>query len=76
MNIKKYETLNDQDHLTYQFISRGPKGSIVKIILYAPMDLPGLEKVYNLGFGDLGSDNQISDITKCPFAGIFCLMVS
>jgi hypothetical protein len=48
MGKDKYIVEAGEDHLTYTFYSVGPKGSILKIILYQKIS----ENLYNLAFGD------------------------
>lgn len=50
MNLDRYELKAGQNFATFEFLSEGTKGQIIKLIQFQPMDLPGL---YNLAFGDL-----------------------
>ena len=52
MNIEKYAYVSKTNHLTFRFISNGPKGSIKKIVAFRKIEEWG-EDVYNLSFGDL-----------------------
>lgn len=58
MGKDKYLTEAGEDHLTYTFISEGPKGKILKIVLYQYV----YENLYNLAFGDSnGKDYNFDD---------------
>lgn len=49
------------DLLTFEFISNGPKGNIVKVVHYSEVNVKGY---YNLGFGDKDPiTGYISDLT-------------
>lgn len=48
MGKEKYIVAAGEDHLTYEFYSEGPKGRILKVILYQLV----YENLYNLAFGD------------------------
>jgi len=48
MSKDKYSVEAGEDHLTYTFYSEGPKGKILKIVLYQYV----YENLYNLAFGD------------------------
>lgn len=37
MGRDKYKVDSGEDHLTYTFYSEGPKGKILKIVLYQPV---------------------------------------
>jgi len=52
----------DASGLAYEFISEGPNGSIKKRIEFSL--LFEAEQIYNLGFGDIGSDNTIDDMER------------
>jgi hypothetical protein len=52
MGKDKYKVDSGEDHLTYTFYSEGPKGKILKIILYQPV----YEDLYNLAFGDANGE--------------------
>ena len=64
MFLNQYEYFAEKNFLTYQFTSEGVNGSIQKIVQYSKLNIPGIGTVYNLGFGDLMDDGNISDITN------------
>ena len=49
MKLEKYALKAGQDQTVFEFISKGKKGAIRKIILFQPTTEPNL---YNLAFGD------------------------
>ncbi|MFZ6023601.1 MAG: DUF6934 family protein [Bacteroidota bacterium] len=49
MNLTAYPLKSDATFMAFTFISKGPKGTIYKIINYSKMHLEGL---YNIAFGD------------------------
>ena len=55
MDVGKYKVRAQTDHLTFEFISEGPKGSIPKIVVYQHM----YENFYNLAFGDKNTSGEI-----------------
>lgn len=70
MDIEKYETQDENNHLRYTFMSKG-KSELMKIIAYQPfnykIDIPnkGLLPSYNLAFGDrIGNTEKIDDKTN------------
>ncbi len=54
MNLERYQLITNEATLTFEFISKGPKGHITKWIRYVKFDD---ENIYNLGFGDK-KDNE------------------
>ena len=48
MNLEKYSVVTDDEHLTYEFLSQGTKGTIKKVLFYQEIE----DNVYNLAFGD------------------------
>ncbi len=55
-----YDVETSVDLQTFEFISSGPKGSVVKVIRYSEINVKGF---YNLGFGDKDPmTNYISDM--------------
>jgi hypothetical protein len=64
MLLNQYEYFAKNNFLTYQFTSEGIKGSIEKIVQYSKLTIPGVGTVYNLGFGDLDEDGNVSDIAN------------
>jgi len=57
MGIEKYSVKTKSDHLTYEFVSKGPKGHITKLVVYQHM----FDNFYNLAFGDQSSKNELLD---------------
>ena len=45
----RYDVDTSQDFLTFEFVSSGPKGNIIKVVHYTEINIKGF---YNLGFGD------------------------
>ena len=59
MGNPKYEFESALSFTTYEFISKGPKGDIRKLVKYEKYDNAD---IYNLGFGDkLGETNKFDD---------------
>lgn len=59
MKLDRYELKAGQNLTTFEFLSEGIKGQIVKVIQFQPMNLPDL---YNLAFGDKSTETgQIND---------------
>ena len=60
--INDYYKVNfSSDFLTFEFVSEGPKGKIVKVVKYSEINIKGF---YNLGFGDKDPvTGFISDLT-------------
>jgi hypothetical protein len=54
MNLEKYSITSDHHHLTYEFLSQGPNGTIKKVVQYQKIG----EDVYNLALGDWDEANQ------------------
>lgn len=60
MKLPKYQLKAGQGLSSYEFISEGPKGLIVKRVQFTAINQ---EQVYNLAFGDKGLDNdEINDL--------------
>lgn len=56
-----YEVESSVDFQTYEFVSTGTKGSIVKVVRYSEINVKGF---FNLGFGDKDLvTGYISDLT-------------
>ena len=56
---EKYLVKASRKNRTFEFVSTGPKGNILKVVDYTKID----EYTYNLGFGDKNSvTGEISDI--------------
>jgi hypothetical protein len=49
MKLDKYDYATGVGFMSFEFVSKGPKGEIVKLVQYTKIDERG---VYNLGFGD------------------------
>src|SRR4051794_25290611 len=54
MNLDRYELKARHNLTTFEFVSEGRKGRIIKVIQFQPIGLPNL---YNLAFGDKNSGN-------------------
>lgn len=60
MKLERYELKAGRNLTTFEFLSEGTKGKIVKVIQFQPMNLPNL---YNLAFGDKNPETgQIDDM--------------
>ena len=60
MNLERYELKVGYGLTTFEFVSEGKKGRIIKVIQFQRMDLHNL---YNLAFGDKNSDTgELNDI--------------
>jgi hypothetical protein len=63
MAIKNcYDIEVDVSGFAYEFTSKGPKGNLKKRIEFSL--LFEVEQIYNLGFGDISSDNTIDDMSR------------
>lgn len=60
MNLGHYNLEATKDFLEYNFYSRGPKGSIKKIVRFTRVTTSGFT-YYNLGFGDWDERNDAID---------------
>lgn len=49
MSLDQYNLKADEAFMSFEFISKGPKGEIIKLIQYTELDRGD---IYNLGFGD------------------------
>ena len=49
MKLERYELKAGRSLTTFEFLSEGRKGKILKVIQFQQMNLPNL---YNLAFGD------------------------
>ena len=49
MKVDRYELRAESSLTIFEFVSRGPKGQITKLVQYSETIFPNL---YNLGFGD------------------------
>ena len=60
MNLDTYNIKSDPDQEVFEFESIGPKGTIVKLVVYKETSFNG---IYNLGFGDLDLETgEVDDI--------------
>ena len=60
MKLPKYQLKSDDELSSFQFVSEGPKGLIVKRIQFS---LINEDEIYNLAFGDKDSVNdEINDL--------------
>jgi hypothetical protein len=50
MKLDRYELKAGRNLTTFEFLSEGPKGQIIKLVQFQQMNLPNL---YNLAFGDM-----------------------
>lgn len=57
MAVERYETRVTEDVLVFEFVSIGPKGEILKRVIYQHVE----DDLYNLAFGDATSDGFIND---------------
>ena len=57
MSLDQYNLKADEAFMSFEFISKGPKGEIIKLIQYTELDKGN---IYNLGFGD--KDELTGDI--------------
>ncbi|UXP32857.1 hypothetical protein N6H18_02655 [Reichenbachiella agarivorans] len=61
MKLPRYNLSSDSQLTTFEFVSEGPNGRIVKLVQYSPTNL---KNVYNLAFGDKnGQTGEINDLT-------------
>jgi hypothetical protein len=61
MKLDRYELKAGQSLSTFEFLSEGKKGKIIKVIQFQPMNHPDL---YNLAFGDKKlKSGQIDDMS-------------
>lgn len=49
---------NKKDLTQYIFVSKGKRGAITKIVQFTPTSI---DKIFNLGFGDMLSNGEIDD---------------
>lgn len=49
MKLNRYELKAGRNLTTFEFLSEGRKGKVIKVIQFQPMNIPNL---YNLAFGD------------------------
>ena len=64
MELEKYSYLANQELLSYEFESVGPKGGIRKVVRFTARNANGIT-YFNLGFGDLDvPTGKIDDLAK------------
>ena len=60
MRDKRYQLESSPSFMSYEFISEGPRGRIVKLVKYTETNI---KDIYNLGFGDkLGEADDYDDM--------------
>lgn len=60
MRLERYTFITGLEFMSFEFVSVGPKGNIIKLVQYTKIDERG---VYNLSFGDKNSvTGEIDDI--------------
>lgn len=60
MHLPSYPLISDQTSHSYEFVSKGPKGSIKKVVQFQPTIK---SNVYNLAFGDVDAiTGEINDL--------------
>jgi hypothetical protein len=59
MKQPKYEIVARPSLLSFEFLSKGNKGNISKLVVYTPTDMPN---VFNLAFGDKIGDEDLDDL--------------
>jgi hypothetical protein len=57
MNMEKYSVVSDNNHIAYEFLSQGPRGTIKKVVFYQEIE----ENIFNLAFGDWDEKKQKID---------------
>lgn len=63
MNLDRYEYYASDTLLNFEFYSKGPNGSIKKVIRLSPRNINGTT-YFNIGFGDYhDATNSVSDQT-------------
>jgi hypothetical protein len=58
MELPRYQISTNEDQTVFWFTSQGPKGNIVKLVIYTPMNELG---VYNLALGDFDPKTNHTD---------------
>jgi hypothetical protein len=61
MNLEKYKLEFNTTKTSFEFISEGPKGSILKRVEYSKIELKGYKNFYNLCFGDVNRESDKID---------------
>lgn len=55
MSLEQYDLKSDEIFMSFEFISEGPKGRIVKLIQFTRF---GEDEIYNLAFGDKNIETE------------------
>jgi hypothetical protein len=55
MNLDRYPISSSNNRTAYEFLSKGPKGTIRKLVLFEKIST----NLFNLSFGDWDEENQI-----------------
>lgn len=66
MSLATYDLAASTDHLSFEFHSDGPNGTIKKVIQFTKLKVPEAPQlqVYNLGFGDFNEvTKKIDDLS-------------
>jgi hypothetical protein len=63
MNLEKYNIEVNSTKTSFEFVSEGPKGRILKRIEYSELKVKGIENLYNLGFGDVNLESNDIDFS-------------
>ena len=58
MHLPQYPLKTGKTRKVFEFVSQGTKGSVLKLIQFQEMDLPGF---YNIAFGDRSPDGWLND---------------
>ena len=58
MRLEKYQFVFDRTRTTFDFISEGPKGRILKSVRYTKLKVQGFKNLYNLALGDKEADSS------------------
>jgi hypothetical protein len=52
MRLEKYKLRENANKIAFEFISEGPKGSILKGVFFSKVKIKGMKNLYNLALGD------------------------
>lgn len=58
MQLDRYELIAGQNLTTFEFVSEGRRGRILKVVQFEPMEA---ENVFNLAFGDVNEASNLLD---------------
>lgn len=74
MHYDRYETAKGETALTYEFVSRGVKGNVEKLVVYTKTKVYG---TFNLGFGDkIYATEDFDDVAITNNGDSFKVMVT